>query len=93
MCNCINEAFDKIKSAIIEKLPDGVVDNTLSFEMAGHVFRLDGSSNCLPAMTVNYEYKLIKRDGTVPKNLKKDSLSVFGSHCPFCGEPHEKAGE
>lgn len=91
MCDCIEETFNKIKAVLIEKLPNGVVDNTLSFEMDGHVFRFDGSNNCLPAMKVNYEYKIIKRDGTVPKNCKKDNISVFGSHCPFCGIPHETA--
>lgn len=88
MCDCIEQTLQKVKGVMKEKLPDGVIDNSLEFNIQGSVFRLDSSNNTIPAITVNAEYRLIKRDGTPKKNVNKISLPVFGSHCPFCGVEH-----
>ena len=90
MCDCIEQTLQKAKEVIKKDLPDGVVDDTLVFNVQGSVFRFDGSKNTIPAMTVNAEYKLIKTDGTPRKNTSKKTLPIFGSHCPFCGEKHEQ---
>lgn len=90
MCNCIQETKEQVVENMKGRLPDRVIDGSFEAEIAGQVFRFDGSKNTIPAMTINAEYRLAKVDGTPMKSAKKISMPVFAPYCPFCGVEHDK---
>ena len=93
MCNCIQETKDKVVTMMNKNLSERgvrIVSDSFKSTIEGQIFRFDGSDNTVPAITVNAEYKQLKVDNTPMKSVRKLSMPVFGTHCPFCGEEHEK---
>lgn len=97
MCDCIPKMkallMEQLNKRIESQVTTSIVESSKRYDIVGEVFRMDGSTNTIPAMTLSASYRVLKTDGTVAKNSKKETLSLFGSHCPFCGEPHVKPEE
>ena len=88
MCECMETVLQKAAEQVMSKAGK-YVDGSFKADWHGRVFRFDGSNNNIP-LSVDYKYRPVKNNGEAAKNVKKGDISVFMSHCPFCGEKLEK---
>lgn len=88
MCKCMQDTLTHVTEDMKTRLPASAILSTLHTEIAGQVFRFDGKSNNVPAMTINGSYQQKKNNGDVAKNAKKFDMPIFGMYCPFCGKEH-----
>ena len=83
-CNCLNETLDKISSLVQEKIPKNAEE--YSIDWRGRVLRFDGGVGV--GLSVEFEYRNMKKDGTPYAKMKKESRFVAMDFCPFCGEKY-----
>jgi hypothetical protein len=88
MCKCMQDTLNHVTEDMKSRLPESAILSTLKSEISGQVFRFDGKSNNVPAMTINGSYQQTKTNGEVAKNAKKFDMPIFGMYCPFCGKEH-----
>ncbi|ODS10950.1 hypothetical protein [Vibrio scophthalmi] len=81
-CNCFEEKLNQIAEHLKEKISPDVTEFNAQWEGATMLF----SGETVPAtLTINYQYRGVKRDKTPNKNITKDYLRIFFSFCPICG--------
>lgn len=86
-CNCFEETRNKAKEHIRAKLPEDIVDFSVSWKDSAIFF----SGDHVPVNpSLEVTYRKIKKDKIPAKNLTKDSIGIMCSYCPFCGR---KLGE
>ena len=85
MCNCLNTVLEKTEEKL--KPSKKILDWKIYWK--DQVFRFDGG--CGVGLRIAYEYRLLKKDGTPMKNLRKNDIFIAMSFCPFCGESLKEA--
>lgn len=88
MCNCFAEVEDKIKARLKDKMPEGSVESTNTFDGAG--WRNQALNFTTGGIEVLLKYALVfrakKKNGDMAKNLSRLETNIKMSFCPFCGE-------
>jgi hypothetical protein len=80
-CNCKEEIEAKLTERLKEQLPAGTDHGT---ELQGYGFTLGGNAMQVRGfIPVNQSAMVPLKSGAM--KLKKSSLSMFFSFCPFCG--------
>lgn len=89
MCNCIAKAEEAAMVHLKEKSGENMVES-------GHLLHVGYSFGKVSyrATYNEFEYQFTpkKKDGTFGKTIKKQ-LSIYHSHCPYCGEKYVKDAE
>lgn len=89
MCNCLKEVSAKMETH--QKKQIGM-EKVYSFENIGfdHQSLIFGSDSGFTGMAIGLpftiEYWAKKKDGSKATRLTKDTVKVFMTYCPFCGE-------
>jgi hypothetical protein len=87
MCKCFEENLVKIKEHIAPQIPEGAIDVDVDWD--GMAFRLGGGDYSLVNPKIKVEFRAPKKGGGHAANLKKDTVTIFVSHCGFCGRKYE----
>lgn len=93
MCNCMQDTLAYVTEHMKGNLPANVIAESFDTEIMHYYFRLDGSSNAVPAMIVSGSHKVKKVNGEEAKNRKKIEMPIFGRFCPFCAEAYSTPEE
>ncbi len=93
MCNCMQDTLAFVSENMKGRLPEKAITESYDTEIMHHYFRLDGSSNAVPAMMISGSYKVKKVNGDEAKNRKKFEMPIFGHFCPFCAEAYDTPAE
>lgn len=91
MCDCKKQILAKIRADQSTRLP-AHDPKTLRVGFENQMIRFDGSENDV-SVPVQVSYRKLKSDGTPHKSDKRDTLSMFMSHCPFCGQKYPEKEE
>lgn len=98
MCNCRSDIEARLLERVKGQLPGDVQDLTVSLE--GYAFMFGASITMKNVMPIRIQYRApIKPKKGAPALIvtalkdKKQTMSMTGSYCMFCGEKYEKADE
>lgn len=87
MCNCATDVEARAKAKILSQLPEG--SQGLSVELEGFAFVLGETVSMKNKLDLKVEYEAPKKKGGF--TTKKQTMSMVGSYCMFCGEKYEAA--
>ena len=88
-CNCFSDILDRMKSQVIEQIPEA--EQTLEINWEGYAFFFSGDFVPVNPKIV-YSYRGNKKDGTPKANRTKGEARLLCDYCPFCGRKLEKGG-
>ena len=95
MCNCITETEDKLFAHIKEKYPERTLvhDSEEGLQNTAFTFGTEedpgGTKLFIP---FQYRYTFEKKNGATSA-IKKESVNMFFTFCPFCGVPYKPKTE
>ncbi len=81
-CNCYEEKMNVFKKHIEDQLPEGATE--FRAEWDGYSFFPSGDYSPVNPK-VKFEYRKVKTNGQPAKSLTKDSISMVGNYCCYCG--------
>ncbi|MCQ8881702.1 hypothetical protein NQS96_07820 [Pseudoalteromonas shioyasakiensis] len=89
-CNCFDDNFERIKNHLIETgaIPEGAID--IEFEWQGRAFILSAGDFSPVNPKINFQYRAPKKGGGHARNLRKSDVSIFATHCCYCGRKYNK---
>ncbi|WP_067096074.1 hypothetical protein [Marinomonas atlantica] len=93
MCNCMQDTLAYVTEHMKGNPPENAIAESFDTEIMHYYFRMDGSSNAVPAMIVSGSHKVKKVNGEEAKNRKKIEMPIFGRFCPFCAEAYTTPAE
>lgn len=89
-CNCFDDILDRMKSRVIQEIPEA--EKTLDINWEGHAFFFSGDYVPVNPKIV-YSYQGKKKDGTPKAKRTKGETRIICSYCPFCGRELEKGDD
>lgn len=90
MCDCISEITLRLKTDITEKIlkkDEGFI-KLESANFAHRILALSGSTVNPPSVALDFEYEYLRKLKNGKEKIKKDSINMLPSFCPFCGKPY-----
>jgi hypothetical protein len=85
-CNCMETVLENAQKKVLDKAPNHLPD-TFKVRWKNSFFVLGGhKTREAVALPVNVKYRQVKNSGEPYKNITSDTINVFMSYCPFCGE-------
>jgi len=89
MCDCLKKIGDKLKSMLMEKVPDNAeVSNGFDTGWDNTCYSLS-SGGMMVMMKYRLAYRAKKKNGEPAKNLTRLENNLKMSYCPICGEKQD----
>ncbi|WP_338494089.1 hypothetical protein VRB23_06490 [Erwinia aphidicola] len=89
MCDCLKKVEEKLKSHLMEKVPEGSeVSNGFETGWDNQLMSFT-TSKLYVMMKYKLAYRSAKKDGTLAKNLTRLETNLKMTYCPMCGEKYE----
>jgi len=90
MCNCIKKTEARLLEHLREKYPDRIINMDHDDGLQNQAFTFgEGSGENKIYIDFFSHYTFKKKDGSQSVS-KKDTVRMFFTFCPFCGEPYNK---
>ena len=83
MCTCMPDMLEKVKQKLMENLPNHK-NGSFYASFANEAISMPSFKSDV-YLSVNYQYRSIKKDRSEAKNDTKKNISIAMNYCPFCG--------
>lgn len=91
MCNCFEETLVRLEDHVKSQIPADAEEFEIDWEGRALFLSRGEYAPCNPK--VAYSFRPMKRDGTLAKNKRKETVNITASHCAFCGEKYARPDE